>query len=168
MKVYPVRAIIERDMRKFFRSPALMMTSMVFPLMQLIASGYAFGGKIKNVNLALVDEDHGAESRVVRQRLNAIVEGPQTFRITEYSNLPDAMTDLRAGFVKAILDIPQDFSQRVLRNEATARLHRRQHRQLHRERNPGAGPGDSDQPEWAGNAAFAVWPVAGIQHDLDG
>ncbi len=117
MKVYRVRAIIERDMRKFFRSPALMMTSMVFPLMQLIVLGYAFGGKIKNVNLALVDEDHGAESRVVRERLNAIVEGPQTFRIIEYSNLPDAMTDLRAGFVKAVLDIPQDFSQRVLRNE---------------------------------------------------
>ncbi len=117
MKVYRVQAIIERDMRKFFRSPALMMTSMVFPLMQLIVLGYAFGGKIKNVNLALVDEDRSAESRVVRERLNAIVEGPQTFRISEYSNLPDAMTDLRAGFVKAILDIPQDFSERVLRNE---------------------------------------------------
>jgi ABC-2 type transport system permease protein len=117
MKIYRVQAIIERDMRKFFRSPALMMTSMVFPLMQLIVLGYAFGGKIKNVNLALVDEDRSAESRVVRERLNAIVEGPQTFRISEYSNLPDAMTDLRAGFVKAILDIPQDFSERVLRNE---------------------------------------------------
>ena len=117
MKVYRVRAIIERDMRKFFRSPALMMTSMVFPLMQLIVLGYAFGGKIKNVNLALVDEDRGAESRVVRERLNAIVVGPQTFHISEYNNLPDAMTDLRAGFVKAILEIPQDFSERVLRNE---------------------------------------------------
>src|ERR1700719_586211 len=117
MKIYRVQAIIERDMRKFFRSPALMMTSMVFPLMQLIVLGYAFGGKIKNVNLALVDEDRSAESRVVRERLNAIVEGPQTFHISEYNNLPDAMTDLRAGFVKAILDIPHDFSERVLRNE---------------------------------------------------
>ena len=44
-------ALIERDMRKFFRSPALMMTSMVFPLMQLIVLGYAFGGKITNVKL---------------------------------------------------------------------------------------------------------------------
>src|SRR5690242_15715494 len=117
MKLYRIRAIIERDMRKFFRSPALMMTSMVFPLMQLIVLGYAFGGKIKNARLALVDEDHGAESRVVRQRLNAIEDGPRTFRISEYNNLTDAMTDLRAGFVKAILDIPQDFSERVLRNE---------------------------------------------------
>ena len=60
MKLYRILAIIERDMRKFFRSPALMMTSMVFPLMQLIVLGYAFGGKIKNVRIALVDEDHGA------------------------------------------------------------------------------------------------------------
>ena len=117
MKLYRIRAIIERDMRKFFRSPALMMTSMVFPLMQLIVLGYAFGGKIKNVRLALVDEDRGAESRVVRARLNAIVDGPQTFRLSEYRNLPDAVTDLRSGFVKAVLDIPADFSERVLRNE---------------------------------------------------
>src|ERR1700724_536930 len=117
MKIYRVQAIIERDRRKFLRSPALMISSMVFPLMQLIVLAYAFGGKIKNVNLALVDEARSAESRVVRERLNAIVEGPQTFHLSEYSNLPDAMTDLRAGFVKAILDIPHDFSERVLRNE---------------------------------------------------
>ena len=117
MKLYRINAIIERDMRKFFRSPALMMTSMVFPLMQLIVLGYAFGGKIKNVRLALVDEDRSSQSRLVRQRLNAIEDGPQTFHISEYNNLPDAMTDLRAGFVKAVLDIPPDFSERVLRSE---------------------------------------------------
>lgn len=117
MKLYRIRAIIERDMRKFFRSPALMMTSMVFPLMQLIVLGYAFGGKIKNVRLALVDEDRSSESRLVRERLIAIEEGPQTFHVSEYNNLPDAMTDLRAGFVKAVLDVPQDFSERVLRGE---------------------------------------------------
>src|SRR5438445_267150 len=114
MKLYRIRAIIERDMRKFFRSPALMMTSMVFPLMQLIVLGYAFGGKIKNVRLALVDEDRSAESRVLRGRLNAIAQGPQTFRTSEYRNLPEAMTDLRAGFVKAVLDAAPDFSEPVL------------------------------------------------------
>lgn len=117
MQLYRVGAIIERDMRKFFRSPALMMTSMVFPLMQLIVLGYAFGGQIKNVRIALVDEDRGPESRLVREKLNAIVEGPQTFRVSEYSNVPDAMTDLRAGFVKAVLNVPRDFSERVFRND---------------------------------------------------
>ena len=79
MKIYRISAIVERDLRKFFRSPALMMTSMVFPLMQLIVLGYAFGGKIKNVSIALVDNDHGAESRVVREDLNAIVAGRKHF-----------------------------------------------------------------------------------------
>ena len=41
-------AIVEREMRKFFRSPALMFVSMVFPLVQLIVLGNAFGGKIRD------------------------------------------------------------------------------------------------------------------------
>src|SRR5580658_9375524 len=117
MKFSRILAIVERDMRKFFRSPALMMTSMVFPLMTLIVMGYAFGGQITNVKLALVDKDHSIESRQVRQRLNAVAAGPRTFTVSEYSDLPDAMVDLRAGFIKGILYMPPDFSQRVLRAE---------------------------------------------------
>jgi ABC-2 type transport system permease protein len=79
--------------------------------------GYAFGGKITNVKLALVDKDHSIESRLVRERLNAIADGPKTFKVTEYSDLTDAMNDLRSGFVKAVLYIPPDFSQRVLRGD---------------------------------------------------
>jgi len=37
-------AIVERELRKFVRSPALMLASMVFPLVQLIVLGNAFGG----------------------------------------------------------------------------------------------------------------------------
>jgi ABC-type multidrug transport system permease subunit len=117
MKVYRIAAVIERDMRKYFRSPALMMVSMVFPLVQLIVLGYAFGGKITNVRIGLVDEDRSSESRLVRERLNAVEQDPRTFRISEYPNLPDAMTDLRAGFLKAVIYIPLDYSRRVLRNE---------------------------------------------------
>jgi len=112
-----VFAIIERDMRKFFRSPSLMMTSMVFPLLQLIVLGYAFGGKITNVKLALVDDDHTAESRLVREKLNSVAQGAKTFRVEAYGNLSDAMIDLKAGFIKAIIYIPPDFSQRVMRDE---------------------------------------------------
>jgi ABC-2 type transport system permease protein len=117
MKPYRILAIIERDMRKFFRSPALMMTSMVFPLMQLIVLGYAFGGQIKNVRIGLVDEDGAFEARLVRERLNSITAGPQTFSVSDYHDISDAMLDLRAGFIKAIVNIPRDFSSRVLRNE---------------------------------------------------
>ena len=39
-------AIIEREMRKFFRSPTLMIMSLMLPILQLIIIGNAFGGKI--------------------------------------------------------------------------------------------------------------------------
>ena len=64
-----------------------------------------------------MDEDHGPEARLVREHLNAIADGPGTFRVSEYPNLSDAMTDLRAGFVKAVVDVPRDFSQRVFRDD---------------------------------------------------
>src|SRR5271155_1544224 len=80
MKLYRVSALIERDMRKFFRSPALMMASMVFPLVQLVVLGYAFGGKIKGAVVAVVDQDHSVESRRINERLNGISVGAETFR----------------------------------------------------------------------------------------
>jgi ABC-2 type transport system permease protein len=113
MKLQRILAIIERDMRKFFRSPALMVSSMIFPLMQLIVLGYAFGGKIKGIKVAVVDEDHSTASRDIRERFNAIVAGPRTMAIENYSSLSDAEVDLRTGFVRAVIYIPRDYSRRV-------------------------------------------------------
>jgi ABC-2 type transport system permease protein len=117
MRLYRIAALIERDMRKFFRNPALMMASMIFPLVQLVVLGYAFGGQIKNVQIALVDQDEGTQSLPLRAGLIAIEQNPKTFKIAEYPNLPDAMKDLRAGFLKAIIYVPPEYSRRVLRNE---------------------------------------------------
>src|ERR1700758_3034626 len=112
MKLFRVNALIERDMRKFFRSPALMMASMVFPLVQLIVLGYAFGGKIKGAVVAVVDQDQTVQSRRLREMMNGISAGPKTFRVVEYKSLPQAINDLRCGFVAAVIDIPYDFTQR--------------------------------------------------------
>lgn len=112
MKIYRIWALIERDMRKFFRSPALMMSSMIFPLVQLVVLGYAFGGKIKGATIAVVDEDHSVLSRQVREMFDGISAGPQTFHVAEYNSLPRALDDLHAGFVRGIVQIPYDFSRR--------------------------------------------------------
>jgi ABC-2 type transport system permease protein len=113
VKVQRISAIIERDMRKFLRSPALMMSSMIFPLMQLIVLGYAFGGKIKGIKIAVVDEDRTVYSRDIRERFGAIVAGPQTMQVESYNSVSDAIVDLRAGFVRAVVYIPVDYSRRV-------------------------------------------------------
>ena len=65
-------AIIEREMRKFFRSPALMMVSMIFPLVQLIVLGNAFGGKIRDAKMGVVDEDHGTQAVRIKEAFDAV------------------------------------------------------------------------------------------------
>ena len=117
MKLYRVSALVERDMRKFFRSTALMLRSLIFPLVQLVVLGYAFGGKIKNAPLAVVDEDHSVESRRVQEMFAGIEAGPNTFRIVQYDSLPRAVDDLHAGFVRGVVDIPHEFSRRYYQHD---------------------------------------------------
>jgi ABC-2 type transport system permease protein len=117
MKFYRVWALIERDMRKFFRSPALMMSSMIFPLVQLVVLGYAFGGHVKGAAIAVVDQDQTALSRQIREMMNGIATGPKTFRVVEYDSLPRAMDDLRSGFVRGVIQIPYDFSRRYYKHD---------------------------------------------------
>jgi ABC-2 type transport system permease protein len=117
MKLYRVSALVERDMRKFFRSPALMLSSLLFPLVQLVVLGYAFGGKIKNADIAFVDEDHSVQSRRIEEMFDGIKAGPQTFRVVDYNSFPRAVDDLHAGFVKAVVDVPHDFSRRYYQHD---------------------------------------------------
>ena len=52
-------AIIERELRRFRRSPMLIVMSMVLPIVQLVVLGYAFGGNVKHLKVGVVDQDHG-------------------------------------------------------------------------------------------------------------
>src|SRR5579863_7446242 len=117
MKLYRVSALIERDMRKFFRSPALMLSSLIFPLVQLVVLGYAFGGKIKHADIAFVDEDHSVQSRRIEEMFDGVSAWPHTFKVVEYNSFPRAVDDLHAGFVKAVVDIPHDFSRRYYQHD---------------------------------------------------
>ena len=65
-------AIVEREMRKFFRSPTLMLMSMTLPLVQLIILGNAFGGKVTNTRMGVVDYDHGEEALKIHEAFQTV------------------------------------------------------------------------------------------------
>jgi len=111
-------AIIEREMRKFFRSPVLMIMSMMLPLVQLVILGNAFGGKIVNARVAVVDYDHGPEAVRVREEFAAIAANIRTFRTIDYSNEVQAREDVRTGKIDAAVIIPAQFSRRVYAQDA--------------------------------------------------
>jgi ABC-2 type transport system permease protein len=107
-------AIIERELRRFRRSPMLIIMSMIMPLFQLVILGYAFGGNVKHLKIAIIDQDHGLPAVKVRELAGAVSSGAQTFDLVEYADPGVALTDLRNGVVNGVLTIPPEFSRRAL------------------------------------------------------
>src|SRR5689334_2054950 len=106
-------AIVERDLRKFFRSPALMMAAMVFPLVQLIVLGNAFGGKIRDAKIGIVDHDNGPQAVRVIEALRAVQSNARTFKPIMYTDEKQMVSDVRKGDLNAGLVIPPQFSRDV-------------------------------------------------------
>ena len=79
-------AIVEREMRKFFRSPMLMIMSLMMPILQLLIMGNAFGGKIVGARVAVVDYDHGPQAVKIREGFDAIAVNIKTFTTVEYTD----------------------------------------------------------------------------------
>jgi ABC-2 type transport system permease protein len=107
-------AIVEREMRRFRRSPMLIVMALVMPLFQLVILGYAFGGNIKHLTLAVVDQDGGVPAVRVRELAGAASAGAGTFDLIQYADQGQALRDLRNGRVNGVLTIPPEFSRRVL------------------------------------------------------
>ena len=112
--MHRVWAIIERDLRRFRRSPVLVIVSIIMPLVQLVVLGYAFGGKIKNLEVGVVNEDHGLPSIKLQEMFQAVAANAQTFTPVYYSDKATAMHDLRNGKLNGVLNIPPQFSRKVL------------------------------------------------------
>jgi ABC-2 type transport system permease protein len=111
-------AIVEREMRKFFRSPVLMIMSMMVPIIQLIIMGHAFGGKIVGTHVAVVDYDHGPQAVRLRESFAAVAAGLKTFTTVEYTDEDHAREDVRTGKVDAAVIIPAQYSRRVYAQDA--------------------------------------------------
>src|SRR6202167_2900102 len=112
--MHRVWAIIERDLRRFRRSPVLVVVSIIMPMVQLVVLGYAFGGKIKNLKVGVVDEDHGVPAIKLKEMCQAVAANARTFDTISYSDKAIALRDLRNGKINGLLNIPPEFSRKVL------------------------------------------------------
>jgi ABC-2 type transport system permease protein len=112
--MHRILAIIERDLRRFRRSPTLVVVSMIMPLVQLVVLGHAFGGKIKNLEVGVVDEDHGVPAVKLKEMFQAVAANARTFATVPYSDQRRALEDLRNGTISGVLNIPPHFSRRLL------------------------------------------------------
>src|SRR6186997_1736807 len=111
-------AIFERDMRRFRRSPTLIVMSLIFPILQLVILGYAFGGNVKHLKLGIVNQDRSVPAVRIQELAQAASNGARTLDTQVYADEGDALGDLRNGRLNGVLTIPPDYSRRVLARES--------------------------------------------------
>jgi ABC-2 type transport system permease protein len=111
-------AIVEREMRKFFRSPVLMIMSMMLPIVQLVILGHAYGGHIQGAKVAVVDHDGGPQAVKVREAFDSVAANIATFKTIDYADETQAKEDVRTGKVDAAVIIPAQYSRRVYAEDA--------------------------------------------------
>jgi len=56
-----------------------MMVSMMLPLVQLVILGNAFGGKIRNATMGVVDYDHGSQALKIHEAFQSIEVNIRTY-----------------------------------------------------------------------------------------
>src|SRR5215831_12375898 len=112
--MHRILAMIERDLRRFRRSPTLILVSMIMPLVQLVVLGYAFGGKVKHLRVGVVDQDHGIPAIKLKEMFQAVAGNAKTFDTIAYADSSAALHDLRTGKINGMLTIPPEFSRKVL------------------------------------------------------
>src|ERR1700704_112403 len=111
--MYRAWAIVERELRRFRRSPVLIVISMVFPLVQLVILGYAMGGNVKHLKVAVVDQDGGLPAVRVRELAGAVAGGARTFDTVQYADQGRAIEVIRTGRVNGVLTLPPGHSRRL-------------------------------------------------------
>src|SRR6266702_2193909 len=111
-------ALVERELRRFRRSPLLIVVTIFGPLLQLLVLGHAFGGTLHGLKVGFVDQDHGVPALRIRELAGAIAANAKTFETIPYPDEASALRDLHEGKLNGVLTVPPDFSRRVLAKEA--------------------------------------------------
>ena len=74
--------------------------------------GYAFGGKVKHLQLGVLDQDRGLPAIKLREMARPVAANARTFETVYYDDQAAALRDLREGKINGLLNIPPHFRAR--------------------------------------------------------
>lgn len=96
----------KKEMLVWAKNPLFaMVRSLVFPLLWIIIFGYAFGGEVDNIPVAVIQEDF---SSVAEDYLSAL-QGENVLQVTTTTNYATAMKLFKEKKVYAVVYIPPGF-----------------------------------------------------------
>ena len=110
-------SIIRKEFIQIFRDPRTLALVIVMPIMQLFLLGYAATTDVRNIDMAVWDQNNTPQSRELLDAFRAA----DYFRIEYAVNSSDEYQALiESGKVRVVLIIPPDYDRRLL--ESTAQV----------------------------------------------
>ncbi|MDE6534746.1 MAG: ABC transporter permease [Muribaculaceae bacterium] len=101
-------ALLRKELKLMRRNPLVIRVIIAMPLMVMLVMPLIATLDVKNVGIAVVDNDHSLLSRRIIQDLNAA----ESLHVNSVcSTHSEAMTEVERGNSDVILTIPQDFEQ---------------------------------------------------------
>ena len=104
-------SLIIKELLSYLRDPKSRLTLIVPPLMQLLVFSFAATLEVRNVDLAVLDRDHGALSEELVARVGAAGFVDEILAVDDRAELRELLDTRRA---LAAIELPDDFSREAL------------------------------------------------------
>jgi len=109
-----LRFLLQKEFRQIFRNRAIVTLIFVMPVMQFLVMPLAADYEVRNINLAVVDNDHSPYS----QKLISKIIASGYFKLTGYNDsYKDAFKLIEADKADLILEIPHGFERNLIRED---------------------------------------------------
>jgi ABC-2 type transport system permease protein len=107
-----IKFLLQKEFKQIFRNRAIVMIVMVMPIMQLVILPLAANYEVKNINIAVIDNDH---STISKRMINKITSSGY-FKLTAYNySFKSAFALIEADKADLILEIPRGFERDLIR-----------------------------------------------------
>lgn len=110
-----LRFLLEKEFKQIFRNKALLRLIIAMPIIQLLLLPLAADYEIKNINLAVVDNDHSPYS----QQLVSTFIASGYFRLADYSqSYKQSLKLIESDDADLIIEIPAGFERNLVRENS--------------------------------------------------
>lgn len=107
-----LKFLLQKEFKQIFRDKIIIVLILVIPTIQLLILPLAANYEVKNINLAVVDNDHSTFS----QKLISKITASGYFRLTGYNvSFNDAFKLIEKDRADLILEIPRGFERNLVR-----------------------------------------------------
>jgi ABC-2 type transport system permease protein len=107
-----IRFLLEKEFRQIFRNRILLTIILFVPVVQLTILPLAANYEVKNINIAVVNNDHSTYARKLIDKITA----SGYFRLTSVqSSFRAALDEIERDHADLVLEIPPDFERNLVR-----------------------------------------------------